>query len=155
VIIDRGEAPPRRIVAEVSTPKSDPPQRQSGSPAVRPIEADNSDEPIRSSVATSKISRFAPLLKASDQEMQAQIGQAQYDVDYYISELHRSQDLLTARVFVCSNGSNSSIKSGSTGSKRRASRRWNSVHACSNAPTLAMPCPLPRGDVHASRRLRR
>jgi membrane fusion protein, multidrug efflux system len=37
-------------------------------------------------------------LKASDRDMQAQIKQAQYDIDYYGTELHRQQQLLNAQV---------------------------------------------------------
>jgi membrane fusion protein, multidrug efflux system len=37
-------------------------------------------------------------LKANYRDMQAQIEQARYDVDYYGTELHRQQDLLTAHV---------------------------------------------------------
>jgi membrane fusion protein, multidrug efflux system len=37
-------------------------------------------------------------LKANYQDMQAQIKQAQYDVDYYATEFHRQQDLLNAHV---------------------------------------------------------
>jgi membrane fusion protein (multidrug efflux system) len=38
------------------------------------------------------------VLKASYKDMQAQIRQAQYDVGYYATELHRQQDLLNAHV---------------------------------------------------------
>jgi membrane fusion protein (multidrug efflux system) len=38
------------------------------------------------------------VLKANDLDMQAQIKQAQYDVGYYATELHRQQDLLSAHV---------------------------------------------------------
>jgi membrane fusion protein (multidrug efflux system) len=37
-------------------------------------------------------------LKANYQDMQAQIRQAQYDIDYYATEFHRQQDLLNAHV---------------------------------------------------------
>ena len=37
-------------------------------------------------------------LKANYRDMQAQIGQAQYDVDYYATESRRQQDLLNAHV---------------------------------------------------------
>jgi membrane fusion protein (multidrug efflux system) len=37
-------------------------------------------------------------LRASYRDMQAQIRQAQYDVEYYATELHRQQDLLNAHV---------------------------------------------------------
>src|SRR5580692_8938091 len=37
-------------------------------------------------------------LKANYRDMQAQIQQAQHDVDYYATELHRQQDLLNAHV---------------------------------------------------------
>jgi membrane fusion protein (multidrug efflux system) len=191
---DKGAASLRRMVTAAPTQKADSPRAQEGPPALRPIEADSSDEPVRSMIPTRKSSRFVSLLrprwllflllpiamiaggywyviggrmmsmddayveaekvgistdvsgvvkevavtenqsveagqilyrlddlpfrlslaraeaqvgtvrndlnalKANYQEMQAQIGQAQYDVDYYVSELHRSQDLLTARV---------------------------------------------------------
>ena len=38
------------------------------------------------------------VLKANYKDMQAQIKQAQYDVGYYATELHRQQDLLNAHV---------------------------------------------------------
>jgi membrane fusion protein, multidrug efflux system len=38
------------------------------------------------------------VLKANYKDMQAQIKQAQYDVGYYTTELHRQQDLLSAHV---------------------------------------------------------
>jgi membrane fusion protein, multidrug efflux system len=194
VIKDKGTAPLRRMTTDAPTQKAESPRAQAGPPALRPIEADGSDEPARSAVPTKKALRFASLLrprrvlflllpialiaggywyvmggrmmsmddayveaekvgistdvsgivrevavtenqhveagrilyrlddlpfrlslaraeaqvgtirndlnalKANYQEMQAQVGQAQYDVDYYVSELHRSQDLLTARV---------------------------------------------------------
>jgi membrane fusion protein, multidrug efflux system len=37
-------------------------------------------------------------LKANYRDMQAQIQQAQHDIDYYATELHRQQDLLSAHV---------------------------------------------------------
>jgi membrane fusion protein (multidrug efflux system) len=37
-------------------------------------------------------------LKANYRDMQAQIQQAQHDIDYYATELHRQQDLLNAHV---------------------------------------------------------
>jgi membrane fusion protein, multidrug efflux system len=37
-------------------------------------------------------------LKANYRDMQAQIQQAQYDIEYYATELHRQQDLLNAHV---------------------------------------------------------
>ena len=37
-------------------------------------------------------------LKANYRDMQAQIQQAQYDIEYYSTELHRQQDLLNAHV---------------------------------------------------------
>jgi membrane fusion protein, multidrug efflux system len=197
---DKGPAPLRRITTDGPRQKADSPRAQESPPALRPIEADSSDEPVRttepvrSPILSRKSSRFTSLLrprrllflllpialiaggywyviggrmmsmddayveaekvgistdvsgvvkevavtenqhveagqvlyrlddlpfrlslaraqaqvgtvrddlnalKANYQEMRAQIGQAQYDVDYYISELHRSQDLLTARV---------------------------------------------------------
>jgi membrane fusion protein (multidrug efflux system) len=196
VIRDKRAAPLRRMAADAPAHKADSPQAQAAPLALRPAEADSSDEPVRTPAPTekAKASRFASLLrprrvlflllpialivggywyvtggqmmatddayveaekvgvstdvsgvvkevtvtenehveagrilyrlddlpfrlslaraeaqvgtvrndlnalKANYQEMQAQIGQAQYDVDYYISELHRSQDLLTARV---------------------------------------------------------
>jgi membrane fusion protein (multidrug efflux system) len=194
VIKDKGATPLRRMATDAPMQKADSPQAQAGPPALRPIEADSSDEPARPAVPTKKASRSASLLrprwmlflllpialiaggywyvvggqvmsmddayveaekvgistdvsgvvkevtvgenqyveagrilyrlddlpfrlslaraqaqvgtvrndlnalKANYQEMRAQIGQAQYDVDYYVSELHRSQDLLTARV---------------------------------------------------------